>query len=924
MPGYKTHGTIGAAAGLTVGAATGEPVLAAAGTVLGALGGLLPDGDHPDAWISGHVPGLHRVVSVLPGGHRGATHWPILAAALWLGGRALCQWRGCPVALADAAGWGYALHLAADALTVEGIPGIVRPTRRLHLLPRRLRPASGGAGEWGIRVVAALGFVAVWAVMLGLAQPAGLGSASFPPLPPDRHATEGPSHQSFPPASAEARPAPAAPTGASWTDGPVQAYRRADRWMTWVAYNWAWIARHHLDLAPPTGTGGAGGAGIANPLGGAAIWIDPTRWPIPAHEEGRGPVARTVGRLAWDRKPYAAILGLRANNSPLSRTADDFLLGEDAGVGLALVALVTAVVWRGRRNTALGRLRRRKQIVIETEEMDLPGSARWATPDELAVYEGEQAVPVVFGVACDPLGRLIGRGKKVLALPWDLAAQNVLVVAPPGAGKSVRLITATLRLIARRATKAGKRLALSSLFMWDPSGELWQKAGGALRLAGYDVIAVHPYRMRGRVNPVLWCEDGSWCDVLLDAWCANTGAAVGGGHDKFYTDIFKTVMRAGILAGRALWGTEATLPRIADEFNERAGEDDEDYTARVEAFLGRAGDGGNGVGMWRRMWANPGTRSNGRTSIKQRLQPLQNPKVRHMLSGSDVDLDRLLGNVGTPPAIFFQLPSARQDSVAPITAAVLALIFAQIGERSEGRALTRQLVCLLDEAGSGAVIHGLAAAVATLRKAGVCIVTYWQSLGQVVSRYPEHAREIFDGHGTWVGLRGMGTEDARAFAERLGERAVQVTDWHVHPVPITEIDAARALGAALPEPRRVPHRRTERRPLLTPVEIPKIAEWVAIVSPRDRYPFLAFNKPYFQDTLRDLAGIALPDREEPSVAAPAGEPAVRRTRAPANGPPLTGDGDDTERQDAAATTTGDGKEVMTAATTAAAGDDEYW
>ena len=121
--------------------------------ILVALGALLPDLDHPrGALAREEVAGVPLLRPVARGigaifGHRGPTHsLPALAALLALSG-----WPGLPWAwlnLGWLLGWGYALHLAADALTKAGVP-LLWPLRARFGLPpvRRLRFASGSWPE---------------------------------------------------------------------------------------------------------------------------------------------------------------------------------------------------------------------------------------------------------------------------------------------------------------------------------------------------------------------------------------------------------------------------------------------------------------------------------------------------------------------------------------------------------------------------------------------------------------------------------------------------------------------------------------------------------------------------------------------------------------------------------------------------------
>src|SRR5581483_12262227 len=99
--------------------------------------------------------GVAGLVHRLPGHHRGWTHAPPFALALAvlsfaLGPELLPALPGVGAAFAV----GYLSHLAADALTIRGIPlwwpGQDAPS--LHLLPRLLRVRTGSGGEAAFNV----------------------------------------------------------------------------------------------------------------------------------------------------------------------------------------------------------------------------------------------------------------------------------------------------------------------------------------------------------------------------------------------------------------------------------------------------------------------------------------------------------------------------------------------------------------------------------------------------------------------------------------------------------------------------------------------------------------------------------------------------------------------------------------------------
>jgi membrane-bound metal-dependent hydrolase YbcI (DUF457 family) len=70
-----------------------------------------------------------------------------------------------PVAIG--AGCGYCAHLLADACTPHGAP-LLGPfsARRIHLLPGRLRVATGGAGDLLVLITATLTAAALGLVVL--------------------------------------------------------------------------------------------------------------------------------------------------------------------------------------------------------------------------------------------------------------------------------------------------------------------------------------------------------------------------------------------------------------------------------------------------------------------------------------------------------------------------------------------------------------------------------------------------------------------------------------------------------------------------------------------------------------------------------------------------------------------------------------
>jgi inner membrane protein len=150
---------LGPAAPLVAPAAGGEggAVVVTLGAI--ALGAVLPDLDHPRAWLAryrlggqGSLLGWIRPFA-LPAwavhgefGHRGGLHSLGAAVFVYVLGRALGWLLGAP-ALGDALAWGYGLHLLADMATRRGIPLFLPLWGQRIRLPRPLTIRTAGLGE---------------------------------------------------------------------------------------------------------------------------------------------------------------------------------------------------------------------------------------------------------------------------------------------------------------------------------------------------------------------------------------------------------------------------------------------------------------------------------------------------------------------------------------------------------------------------------------------------------------------------------------------------------------------------------------------------------------------------------------------------------------------------------------------------------
>ncbi|GEA15518.1 hypothetical protein E308F_17620 [Moorella sp. E308F] len=142
---------------------------------VGALGGLLPDVDHPGSYVGRRVPIVSDAVE-MAFGHRGATH-SLLAVFLFYAAARLTALRflggsvAGPLALALAAG--YLSHLLLDMLNPQAVP-LFWPWKARARFPLPPIIPTGGLLE----TVAVRGGLYAAAAYLGYAQVAG-GAFNF-------------------------------------------------------------------------------------------------------------------------------------------------------------------------------------------------------------------------------------------------------------------------------------------------------------------------------------------------------------------------------------------------------------------------------------------------------------------------------------------------------------------------------------------------------------------------------------------------------------------------------------------------------------------------------------------------------------------------------------------------------------------------
>lgn len=392
------------------------------------------------------------------------------------------------------------------------------------------------------------------------------------------------------------------------------------------------------------------------------------------------------------------------------------------------------------------------------------GSSRWATWRDLRRYRPRR------GQARVMLGRLQGA---VVALVGELMYLNVLVVAPPGMGKTSGLIIPNLfgeagdraRSLWRRARRG------RSLIITDLKGELAQKTLAALsRTHRCLVLNIYAPVTSVAWNPLAHLTTAAEVREFVECWFQNTGGM--STTDKYFDHSAMLVMQAGILHLK--------------EIHHRAGLA-EPTLAHLKAFLLQGVDGPArvtdalltspsaaayevGSNFLAIAAVNDKIISGVFTDLPNRLSVLQDEEVCAVTGANEIDYKALCDPQQRPTALYIALDPDRGQV---LTAVFFQQFFKAMAAEAKryGGTLPRSVYCYLDEFGNCGTITNLTSAITTLRAAGVGFMLIIQTLAQLVTTYGEKGKTtILAGCATKLCLAGTADEDAEWFSKQADKQ----------------------------------------------------------------------------------------------------------------------------------------------------------
>ena len=417
----------------------------------------------------------------------------------------------------------------------------------------------------------------------------------------------------------------------------------------------------------------------------------------------------------------------------------------------------------------------------------LPRSARGESPQSAGARRSR-----LFGSLC-PLSAMKSPAKRGWAQPRDLRALHV----PKVTGNRIVLGTHAHRLLAAESrhsvmvvgpTQSGKTsgLAIPAILEW--SGPLlatsvkadlllatseWRRSLGAVQF--YDptgsvgLLTDNP-RASGW-SPLAKACTWSGARRIAAALCSVARTGEGGMDDAGFWYANAEKLLAPLLFAAATAGASmADVVRWLDE----------EETTEVLLALELAGV----PEALRAARASFGREERQRASVYTTAETVvagfADPAVAASTETCDIDPAALVG--GGAGSLFCCTPAREQERLAPVFTAIVREVLDAAFERAAatGRPLDPPLLVVLDEAASVAPLADLDRVLATAAGHGVQLVTVWQDLAQVESRYGSRWATVVNNHRAKIVCSGIADPlTLQHVAALLGDEERAEQSWTV-------------------------------------------------------------------------------------------------------------------------------------------------
>ncbi len=587
-------------------------------------------------------------------------------------------------------------------------------------------------------------------------------------------------------------------------------------------------------------------------LGCVVTEISPFAAPLIAHHQTKGILTTLLNEL------------LKPHKQSLVEQYYPYIL-------LAIIAMVYALMsydmkhrprtTHGSAETARGRAIRKYHT---------PRNARTSRPGHQVVQPlarartGRQEFRLV-------LGRYRGR---TISLGEQQQYQHLMLTAPTGAGKSVRVLIANLL----------RETGLHSLFVADLKNELYPITAGWLsQFMPIRLFAPTQPTMSVGYNPLAHMRSVEDAQDFAATWVANTGK---NDKDTFWETNSQLLISAVVL--HLLVSEQApAFSRLADILTTYSFEEIRDLLratrSRDARYIARQ--------FLENMEKNDRFVGSQMADVGNRFQLLASQNARAVTATNDIDFEEM---IQTPTAFFLSIPRSATIRYRPLMACLTQQMFAAWEQHG-----TNGIRCYLDEFSNIGYIPGFAEFVSTARSLHVSLLMAIQNFSQLVERYGKNDAETIKANAvTHLLLPGAGLEECRYYSERIGDTTVAT-------------ESVNRRGSGWSAEITSTEGETRRR-LMTPEELRTMDTNQMLLLEASAAPLVLTTTPYFED--KELAARAnmpyqggatyvhpVPPMTPPPAAAPRsanGLPPASASSAQPPIPPIIVDADQDDDEDA--------------------------
>lgn len=359
----------------------------------------------------------------------------------------------------------------------------------------------------------------------------------------------------------------------------------------------------------------------------------------------------------------------------------------------------------------------------------------------------------------------------------DTGEHNIMLLAPPGAGKTTSVVIPSIRYNAAVNINTGGDGA--SMVVLDCKGELYRKTAGALRAAGYvtpcldlrNLEKSSRYNLMNNVNQAI-DEYKRATDKLQRAFaygkaerCAKTVAgqimkSSGGNSVSDSSDYFNETAQ-GLVTGTILLVSEYAAPNarhIVSVFSlilelNGAAESEESFLdgtqqqSRMDKLLKQLDNVRIHYYTAPATSADTRTRMNVFSSALAKLVKFIDAELEQVLCGHDPALDAQLF-IDKPTALFLISPDenpSRHFMSSLLVRSLMNDIIAVAETQGNSGVLPRKILLLLDEFGQQPPIQDLDALAAAIRSRGGRIMFALQDFDQLQKHYSKTIAQILRG-----------------------------------------------------------------------------------------------------------------------------------------------------------------------------------